>query len=112
MMVTISWVGHNPIDFTEPQHAAALLRQLFTAMEHIEPLAELRFEVAGILCIGEYNMAVEPEVEPPEEYVCLWLGFVVAGRPFISEDGRPGVLLCEDDINDIVLDSNKIPWRA
>ena len=117
MKVNVSWIGRSPIDLTEPQYAAALLRILFDVMERVEPLGDLRFELAGILCVGEYEILVETQVEPPEEYVCVRLAFVAAGagvtgQLFIAEDGTPGLHfeLEEDDFHDILLDSNEISW--
>src|SRR6516162_1174146 len=75
-----------------------LVEVLFDAMERVEPLGDLRFELAGILCVCEYEVLVETQVEPPEEYVRLRIAFVAPGcgpigRPFVTEDGRPGVHL-------------------
>jgi hypothetical protein len=119
MKINVSWVGHSPIDLTEPQHAVAFLRMLFDAMERVEPLATLWFELAGILCVGEYEVLVETQVEPPEEYVAVRIGFAAPncgpiGRPYRTEDGRPGVHfeLEEDDFKEVLLDSNAIPWRT
>jgi hypothetical protein len=118
MKINVSWVGHSPIDLTEPQHAGALLRILYDAMERVEPLGDLRFELAGILCVGEYEILVETQVEPPEKYVCLRLAFVapgagVRGQPYITEDGQPGVHFeLELDVNEVVLDSDEISWRT
>jgi len=97
MKIRVSWVGRSPIDLTEPQHAAALLRNLFNAMERVEPLVDLQFELAGILCIGEYEVLIETQVEPPEKYVCLRISFIApncgtVGQPYITEDGRICIL--------------------
>jgi hypothetical protein len=118
MKFNVSWVGRSPIDLTEPQHAAALLRIVFDVMERVEPLTDFQFELAGNLCVAEYEVLTETLIEPPEEYVCVRLGWAapgagVMGQSSITEDGRPGVHfeLEEDDFKDILLDSDAISWR-
>jgi hypothetical protein len=119
MKINVSWIGRSPIDFAEPQHAAAFLRILFDVMERVEPLADFQFVLAGELCIAEYEVLVETEVEPLEKYVCVRIGFTGSGcgpigRPYITEDGRPGTHfeLERDDFKEIVLDSDAISWRT
>src|SRR5262245_5283348 len=118
MKVNVSWIGPSPIDFTETQHAAAFLRILFVAMERVEPLADLQFELAGSKCVVEYEVLVETQIEPPEEYVCVRIAFVAAGycpigQLFLTEDGQLGVEFAwdEDDEEEVLLDSNTISWR-
>lgn len=113
MKINISWVGRSPIDLTEPQHAAALLRIFYDVMGRVEPLTDFRFEVAGMQCLAEY------EVTEPGELGCIRIAFLVPGcgpkgLPYIAEDGRPGVHfeLEEDDFKEAVLDSDTISWRT
>lgn len=87
-------------------------------MERVEPLTDFQFELAGILCLAEYEV-VETETESVEEYVCVRIGFIaqgagVMGQPYITEDGRPGTHfeLERDDFKEIVLDSDAISWRT
>jgi hypothetical protein len=113
MKINVSWLGSNPINLTEPHHAAALLRILYDVMGSVEPLTDFQFELAGILCIAEY------EVTEPGEFVCVRLGFAAPGCPmmgqsYITEDGRTGVHfeIEEDDFNQVLLDSETISWRT
>ena len=105
------WVGRSPVDWTDPQHARALLGILFDVMDRVEPLADFRFELAGVSCIAEYE-----ELEPGE--VDVRLGWVITdgilGRPYIAEDGKPGVHfeIEEDDFHQVVLDSDTTSWRT
>jgi hypothetical protein len=111
MKFTVTWWGHYPgVDLADPQQATALLRAVYDAVEHVEPLTEFRFELAGIRCLAEYEIT-EPEA------VDVRLGFIAAnagvpGQPFVAEDGRPGVHyeLAEDDWNEVIFDSDAISW--
>jgi hypothetical protein len=121
MKLCIYWVGYSPVDITEPQHAAILLRAIFDAMERGEPanpLHHFRFELAGIQCIGSVDPYEEVDVEPePEDYVRVGIYFAapgcgIRGQPYIVEDGTPGVHfeIGEDDCHEAILDSDEIPW--
>ena len=122
MKLRVSWVGHSPIDITEPRHAAVLLRAVFDAMERSEPakpVDHFLFELAGIQCVGLIDPYEMVEVEPePEDLVCVHVIFFapgagVMGQSYITEDGTPGVHVEfeEDDFKSVILDSDEISWR-
>lgn len=114
MKINVSWIGRSPANFTEPQLAAAFLRILFDVMGRVEQNAEFRFVLAGELCVAEYNLAVETEVEPPEEYATVFVGFTGSNSGPVGRHGQPGVEfdLEEDDFKSVLLDSDEISWRA
>jgi hypothetical protein len=109
MKINVSWVWRNPIDLTEPQNAAVLIRAVYDAMGRVEPLTDFRFELAGIRCLAEYEV-VETETEPVGSYVCVRIAFLAPGcgpigRPLIAEDGQPGVEFEfePEDLNEVIL---------
>jgi hypothetical protein len=85
----------------------------------VEPVTDFRFELVGMPCTAEYEYLYEETMAPPEKYVCVRMAFIapncgMTAEPFITEDGKPGVLFefDEDQEADILLDSDAISWRT